>query len=90
MEKVLVKVRRISQSEVEVLRKAICLEETFLEAGAALEKPGIGEVLVRADRGQKPAENKVLLDDVRIEALPCGGIMISRRSITGTCFPHRP
>ena len=59
--------RCISHGEVEIFREAIGLEVALLEAGAALEYPGIAKCGLGRDAGEQPAEDVVLFDDMDLE-----------------------
>ena len=60
-----VEVRCVGEREVEIFREPVGLEPAFLETGAALEHPAAADVGMGVDAGQHPAEDIVLLDDVR-------------------------
>ena len=65
LEEGLVEVLCVGEREVEIFREAVGLEPAFLETGAALEHPAAADVGMGVDAGQHPAEDIVLLDDVR-------------------------
>ena len=59
--------RFVAQREVEIFRKPVGLEEALLETGSAFEDPAFGEFLMGVDAGEHPAEDVVLLDNMRVE-----------------------
>src|ERR1700683_2934184 len=57
----------VAQREVEVLREPVSFEETLLEAGSTLEYPVFGEFFMSIDAGEQPAQDVILLDNMRVE-----------------------
>src|SRR5262245_58663645 len=57
----------IAQREIEILREPIGFEKALLEASTAFENPTFGELIVSVDAGQHPAEDIILLDNMRVE-----------------------
>ena len=60
--------------EIQVFREAVGLEVALLEAGAALEDPGLRERWMRVDAGEYPAKDVVLLDNAGQESERRGGL----------------
>ena len=63
-QEILVKMTFIAEREIQVLRKPIGLEVTFLQTGASLEDPAFRELFMRVDAGEYPAQDVVLLDNI--------------------------
>lgn len=62
------RVRRLrQQGEVEILGKAIGLDVALLDARAAFEDPGLARRGRQSEPGEEPAEDVVLLHDVRAQ-----------------------
>lgn len=57
----------VREGDVEIFGKTVGLEEAFLETGASLEHPAVGDLGVGRDAGEGPAERIVFFYDVRIE-----------------------
>lgn len=65
LKEIRVQVRDVTQRKVQIFREAVRLEIAFLKACSALERPGRRQCFVTVDAFEEPAQDVVLLDNLR-------------------------